>query len=228
MRDCLKNRIKSATLRTNLTCETQDNRPCSRMALRADHERAGWSRLKVLRVFSFLTCLCLFSLVPLNVSAANIKQADVELLGDAYVLNAELDYDVSPAAKEALLKGIALSWRIGIIVKQQRYIWDKEIRRIILGYQIRYFPLLNVYRVKAEHNGQMNNFSSLSAALDSIASMHTFKLIDKAQLHADQHYVVALKIFFDREALPIPLRPSAYFDAQWALSSDWFTCLLGG
>jgi hypothetical protein len=31
----------------------------------------------------------------------------------------------------------------------------------------------------------------------------------------------AVKVNFDRDALPLPLRPIAYIDPQWYLSSDW-------
>ena len=30
-----------------------------------------------------------------------------------------------------------------------------------------------------------------------------------------------IRVGFEREALPIPLRPTSYFDPQWALSSRW-------
>ncbi|MEQ1635570.1 MAG: DUF4390 domain-containing protein [Methylococcales bacterium] len=155
--------------------------------------------------------------------ATTIKQAQVELQGNYYVLNAELNYNLSPAAKAALLKGIALTWTVPVILQQQRnYLWDKEILRLTLRYQVQYFALLNVYRVKAEHSGQVNSFTSLAAALNSIALIHALKLVDKTQLPMDQTYQVKLKVGFEREALPIPLRPTAYFDRQWYLSSDWF------
>ena len=34
-------------------------------------------------------------------------------------------------------------------------------------------------------------------------------------------YVVAIKVSFDRDALPLPLRPLAYINPQWYLSSEW-------
>jgi hypothetical protein len=181
-----------------------------------------------MRLLAFL--LYSLSFMPLATYAADeyattVKQAKVELLDNVYHLNATLNYTLSPAAKEALLKGVALSWVIPLVLKQQRdYLWNKDILRISLRYQIQYFALLNVYRVKAEHNGQVNNFSSLAAALNSIARIQSVRLIDKAQLQANQSYQVALKVFFNREALPIPLRPIAYVDNQWSLSSDWFIC----
>lgn len=159
-----------------------------------------------------------------NEYAAVIKQAQVILQGNEYVLNAEIAYHLSPVAKEALLKGIPLSWEIPVIVQQPRdYLWTKKLLRLTLRYQVQYFALLNVYRVKAEHSGQSNHFSSFAAALDSIAVIRSLKLLDKSLLPPQKTFQVKLKVQFDREALPIPLRPIAYFNSQWFLSSDWTT-----
>ncbi|NOT83397.1 MAG: DUF4390 domain-containing protein [Methylococcaceae bacterium] len=161
-----------------------------------------------------------------NEYATIIKHAQIDLQGNEYVLNAEMDYHLSPVAKAALLKGIALSWTIPVVLQQRRdYLWNKDLLRFTLRYQVQYFALLNVYRVKAEHSGQVNHFATLAAALNSIAVINALKLRDKNQLSAKQTYQVRLKVSFEREALPIPLRPIAYFDQQWYLSSDWFFCV---
>lgn len=184
-----------------------------------------------LKVLSLLL-ICLLSVVaPARAQddyMAVIRQVNVRLTTDKqYVLNADIEYRLSPAAKEALFKGIALSWQIPVIIEQQRrYWWNKAVRRIVLRYQIQYLALLNVYRVKADYTGQVNNFASLSAALNAMSTIYDLSLIDKAQLTDRQHYQVSLKVFFEREVLPIPLRPAAYFDTQWALSSHWLSCAL--
>lgn len=178
----------------------------------------------------FILCGCSFFAIA--VSNADefqtvIKQAEVKLLDDIYVLHAELDFPLSPASKEALLKGIALSWSIPVSIKQQRnLLWDKEVFSLNLHYQIRYYALLNIYRVKAEHNKQVSNFASLAAALNSIANLQAIPLLKKNRLSTENDYTVEFKVAFDRDDLPIPLRPMTYFDSQWFLSSEWFVCSL--
>lgn len=159
--------------------------------------------------------------------AATITQAEISRVDAGYALSADIDFALTPSAKEALLKGIALAWEIPIVLKQQRaFWWDQEISRQTLRFQIRYFALLNVYRVKAEHSGQVSNFSSLAAALNSMAVIHALPLVDSALLAPQATYLVGLRVIFNREALPIPLRPTAYLDADWFLSSPWVTCVL--
>lgn len=184
----------------------------------------------LLRYFAMVMVLGCGGFTPLTTWAAGefattIKQAQVELLDNNYVLNAEINYNLSPIAKAALLKGIALTWTIPVVLQQKRdYFWPKELSRVDLRYQVQYFALLNVYRVKAEHTGQVSNFGSLTAALNAISVVHALFIVDKKQISPDDAYQVKLKVNFEREALPTPLRPIAYFKQQWDLSSDWKVC----
>lgn len=155
-----------------------------------------------------------------------IGDARVLLQNGYYVLHAEIDYSLSPSAKEALLKGITLSWNIPIHVKERRsLLWNKEIYAKELHYQIRYYALLNIYRVKSDHQNQTSNFSSLSNALNSIATL-TISLLPEIDISKSKNYQVEFRVVFNRDALPIPLRPLTYFDSDWYLSSEWFSCSL--
>jgi hypothetical protein len=80
---------------------------------------------------------------------------------------------------------------------------------------------LNMYRVRNEVDGEVYNFSTLPAALDLMSTISDFPLIEKTELAPENQYLGALRVSFDREALPLPLRPTAYIDPQWYLSSDW-------
>ncbi len=155
-----------------------------------------------------------------------INDAHVILQNGLYVLHADIDYPLSPSAKEALLKGIILSWNIPIHVKEHRsLLWNKEVYSNELHYQIRYYALLNIYRVKTDHQSQPSNFSSLSNALNSIATL-TIPLLPETDLSKTKSYQAEFRIVFNRNALPIPLRPLTYFDSNWYLSSEWFICSL--
>jgi hypothetical protein len=78
-----------------------------------------------------------------------------------------------------------------------------------------------MYRVRNEGNGEVYNFSTLSAALDLMATVRDFRVLEKARLDSYNQYLCAVRVSFDRDALPLPLRPIAYIDPQWYLSSDW-------
>lgn len=168
----------------------------------------------------------LYCLLPLSGYAdefsAEVKQAEITLQGDSYVLSADIVYQLSEKALVALQNGVPLFWDIQVKIRQHRdVVWDKTLVDTGIRYRIQYHALLNMYRVSNESNGEVNNFSTLSAALDSMSSIHDFHLIERAKLAPEIQYLYAVKVNFDREALPLPLRPIAYIEPQWYLSSDW-------
>jgi hypothetical protein len=154
--------------------------------------------------------------------AAEVKRAEIMLQGDIYVLSAEIVYQLSDKAKEALQNGVPLFWDIQVRLLQHRNVlWNKTLVDTAIRYRIQYHALLNMYRVRNEVNGEIYNFSTLSAALDLMSAIRDFPLIERVELAPEKQYLYALRVSFDREALPLPLRPTAYIDPQWYLSSDW-------
>lgn len=153
--------------------------------------------------------------------AAIVKNIKVELVADQYELNADIDYQLSPVVKEALQKGIALTWTVLIKVEQQGIVWNSSVQSLEVEYQIQNHALLNLYSIKRLNTGERSVFSSLAGALNFISKMRGIVIVDKQLIQPDKQYHVAVKVEFKHEALPVPLRPFSYFDSQWALSSHW-------
>ena len=175
---------------------------------------------------SRFVCAVLFGLLPFcgyaDDFAAKVTQAEITLQGDHYVVSADISYQLGKKAKDALQNGVPLFWDLQIKLLQQRdSLWDKTLVDTAIRYRLQYHALLNMYRVRNEGDGEVYNFSTLSAALELMSALRDFRLIEKAQLDPQKQYVFAVKVSFDRDALPLPLRPIAYIDPQWYLSSDW-------
>jgi len=154
--------------------------------------------------------------------AAEVKQVKVTLQGDRYVLFADIVYQLSEKAMDALQNGVPLFWELRVKVQQQRGVfWNKTLVDTSIRYRLQYHALLNMYRVRNEASGAVYNFSTLPAALDLMSAVRHLVLINKSELIAEKQYLCAVKVNFDRDALPLPLRPMAYIDPQWYLSSDW-------
>jgi hypothetical protein len=182
----------------------------------------------LLKNFCLSACLCsvLLGLLPFagyaDEFSAEVKQAEITLQGGGYVLSADIVYQLSKKAMEALQNGVPLFWDIQVKIQQHRdVLWDKTLVDTAIRYRIQYHALLNMYRVSNESTGEVYNFSTLSAALDLMSAVRDFRLIEKAELAPEKQYLCAVKVNFDREALPLPLRPIAYIDPQWYLSSNW-------
>jgi hypothetical protein len=151
-----------------------------------------------------------------------VKNVDIALQGNNYVLSADISYRLSARAKEALQNGVSLFWDIHIKTLQHRdFFWDRTLINAGIRYRIQYHALLNMYRVKNEGSGELYNFSTLSAALDSMSTIRNFNVMNKASYAPEKSYAIGIKVTLDRDALPLPLRPIAYTNPQWYLSSDW-------
>jgi hypothetical protein len=182
----------------------------------------------LLKTFFVSACLCsaLFWLLPVSGHAegfaAQVRQAEITLQGDGYALSADVDYQLSDKAMEALQNGVSLFWDIQVKVQRRRNrLWNQTLANLTVRYRIQYHALLNMYRVINEVNGETYNFSTLSSALGQMSAVRNLRLIDKDDLDREGEYLCAVKVSFDREALPLPLRPISYIDPQWYLSSDW-------
>ena len=193
-----------------------------------------WSNSRIRIAYFALIILCCWST---TLYATDIKQAQTSLRDEQYLVSADMEYQLTDKAKEALENGVPLYWVLHIKVLQQRaMLWDKTVADIAIHYRLQYHALLNMYRVvitqptdhteqhENQHkrdNGNSYNFSTLSAALDRMATVHDLPLINKSDIQADQNYRIEIKAQFDRDALPLPLRPIAYTNPQWYLSSNW-------
>jgi hypothetical protein len=175
---------------------------------------------------SIFLCVILFWLLPISgyadEFATEVKQAEVTLHGDYYLLSADIGYQLSEKASEALQNGVPLFWDIQIKVLEQRdVLWNKMLVDTAIRFRLQYHALLNMYRVRDEGNGTVYNFSTLYGALDLMSTVRDFRLVGKSELAPEKQYLLAVKVNFDRDALPLPLRPITYVDPQWYLSSDW-------
>jgi len=153
--------------------------------------------------------------------SAVIKRIETERITDHYVINGDIVYKLSPIIKEALKKGISMTWTINMKVEREGLLWDSLVTELSLGYQIQNHALLNLYSVKNLHADEKNVFSTLAGAIDYISRIRSLFITDASLIQDDQRYHVAVKVSFEHEALPVPIRPFSYFDSQWALSSDW-------
>lgn len=169
-----------------------------------------------------IICLTLWPLLSFADSfAAQIRHAELVDNGRDFSLRAKIDYDLSPTAKEALHKGVPLTWRVQLEIRKTGWLWDSTLHKQNLPYQLRFHALLSQYEVRTP-NDESEKFLSLNAALKFMSTPQAIKPMPTEWLAADHHYILALKCQFDRESLPVPLRPFSYLDAQWFLSSDWY------
>ncbi len=153
--------------------------------------------------------------------SAKIRHAELLKSDSNLLTHAEIDYQLSPTAREALHKGVPLTWKVLIEIRQSGMLWDSVIYRQKRLYNLQFHALLNQYAVKTSDQA-IEMFLTLNAALGYMSTLHNTAPLDASLLQPGQSYQLAIKAQFRRESLPVPLRPFAYLNRQWFLSSDWF------
>ena len=116
--------------------------------------------------------------------------------------------------------GVPLAFDVLIEIRHDWYLLQPQVYHKKIPYTLQFHALLNQYEVQAP--GQVEMFLSLNAALNFMALLPNAAEIPRDLLHSGGNYLLAVKTEFNREALPIPLRPAAYLNGEWFLSSDWF------
>jgi hypothetical protein len=141
---------------------------------------------------------------------------------DTYVLDLQIDYEFSDAVLEALDNGVPLTLVVRAQVRRKgAWIWESNLADLRRIYLIRYQPLSEIYQVASLPNGERRRFVSRSAAITALGEINGLPLIARDRLAPDESYLVRVKVELDIEALPLPLRPTAYLSPSWSLSSDW-------
>lgn len=157
-----------------------------------------------------------------------VRRADTRLVEEVYRLDARIDYQLSATAREALASGVPLTIAVTIRVERKRdWLWDRTVAMVEQRFELATHALSGRYVVTNLNTGVSNSYATLDDALDAMGSLDGFPLLDAGLLAAGGDYEVTLRAHLDIEALPAPLRPLAYFDPDWRLSSDTFAWPLG-
>jgi len=178
------------------------------------------------RFLAIFFCFALAWLLPFSAYAEDpiteVIDAEITLFNDHYVISADMNYQLSKRATAALQSGVPLFWSIQIQLLQHRPIlWDKTLFNKEINYRLQYQALLNVYNLQNLTSGETYNFSTLYAALNLMSTIRDIPLIEKSKMSVKEDYLCAVKIKFNGNLLPLPLRPLALIDKQWYLSSKW-------
>lgn len=186
--------------------------------------------MRVCKKNRVLQLCCLIALLGIGQACqaggqfVRITEAQLSLVDDKAKLNIKLDFQLSPKAQEALYSGIALYWDVSIELKQKHGLWYKTFISRSYLYSLSYYTLLNNFRVRDEHKKTFRRFSTLHEALVFMQHIQTEGMAIRGY-DRKQCLISVLNISFDKEMLPAPLRPIAYFDKQWDLSTEeWRWC----
>ena len=151
-----------------------------------------------------------------------VANAVTRLEEQTYLLDVQVDYGFSETALEALDNGVPLTLEMRVQVRRKgAWIWESNLVERRRLYTIRYRPLPELYLVVRLPEGPKQSFVTRAAAIAALGEVHDLPLLDRSRLDPDERYLVRVKVSLEVEALPLPLRPVAYLQPSWDLSSGW-------
>lgn len=152
-----------------------------------------------------------------------VRSASAELIGGVYYLNAEIEYRLSEAAKEALESGVALTIELQIEVSRvRRFRPDPEVASLRQRYELQYHALSQRYVVRNVNSGEQVSFPSIDSALAGLGAVSGLPLLDEALLDEDRPYRARLRAGLDTEGFPGPMRLLIFWLDEWQLVSEWY------
>ena len=177
----------------------------------------GW-KLNLIVSF-FVSLLLSSSMVFAATNSILIKQADLQLVDDFYLLNAEISIDFDAEIEEAINKGVPLHFLIEFqVVSPRKYWFDDEIitttNRVVLSYH----ALTKQYLINRETH--QKSFETLDEAVDELLQLTDLKVFEKVLIEKDANYKAALLMRLDQAKLPKAIQVDAIASEKWNITSQ--------
>ncbi|QKE41299.1 MAG: DUF4390 domain-containing protein [Ferrovum myxofaciens] len=149
----------------------------------------------------------------------DIQNAEVQWIDSANVsLTTNFMINLTSALKEAVERGIPLTFSLDLSLIQPRWYWFN--RQVLTWHQERrlsYNPLTRGYRYSI--GGLYLNFSSLDEALQALETVKAVPVHSQMPLGKGEQYQAQLHIELDTSHLPKPFQLDALYSGDWTLTS---------
>lgn len=156
-----------------------------------------------------------------------IESGSIRLHNGVHLLDMDVHYELSAAAREALDSGVALVMVIDIRIQRQRWWWwDATVASRSVRYRAKYHALSERYLLTGVESGESRTFRSLGSLLYALGRVRALPVVKAERLQPGVEYEAQVRAGLDLDALPRPLRAVAYLSPDWRLFSDWRTWLL--
>jgi hypothetical protein len=157
-----------------------------------------------------------------------IVNAQARLEDGVWYLDADIDYQLSATALEALESGLPLDFELEIrLERRRRVIWDAEFAALRQRYQLQFHALTERYITRNVNSGEQSSHASLGAALNALGQVRGLPVIDDALIDPDTKYFVEVRAAVDIKGKGGPLAVVRLFWNDWRTESDWLRWRLG-
>ncbi|MGD8827623.1 MAG: DUF4390 domain-containing protein, partial [Gammaproteobacteria bacterium] len=149
-----------------------------------------------------------------------VRTAYTELIGGVYYLDADVEYNLTDEALDALQNSVPLHIEMQIEIIHVRSWWFNEtVASLTQGYELRYHPLSQLYIVRNLNSGQQQTFTNYRSAILKLGQVTDLPVIDASLLDPEGEYRIRMRSVLDVKDYPAPLRLFASLWSDWQLSS---------
>jgi phage gp46-like protein len=151
-----------------------------------------------------------------------IRWAELSLVKNAYVLNADIAVNLNENLEDALKKGLVLHFQTDFELDRPRGWWwfaesiAEASRTSILSYHL----LLRRYYL--ETNYQLKTYDTLDEALQALGHIEGWQVAEQKQLDPRETYRGRLRLKLDVNKLPKAIQINAISGTKWQADSDWY------
>jgi len=168
-----------------------------------------------------LASLILLASVVARADVVEVKEADLRLEDDQYVLNAEFELALSPTVEEALRKGIPLYFVLEFEVNRPRWYWfDERLVSTQVTYRVSFSALTRQFRLSSGLFVQ--NLATVDDVIRLLSRVRGRPVARQEELPKGSAYEASVRFRLDSAQLPKPLQVSAIAARDWQLQSPWY------
>lgn len=181
----------------------------------------------IAKIYGFLALLFFLSSVnAVRATTFDIPSAHITRIGNGHVLNATINYPLTPRVIEALDNGIPIvffqEFKLLDITPLlgEYWQWEQTLWRTKIRYELRYHALAQQYVLQDLATGKERHFPSLEGTLHALGKIQNFTLPPE-HMAVSNDLTFLLRSGIDLYALPTPMRPGAIISSKWHLTSPW-------
>jgi len=175
------------------------------------------------RITRTIAGLILFCLpVVLQAEEVNLRNVSLTLSEDGRILlDADIGFDLNDTVAEALENGVPLTFETHVQMRRaDAWIWESDVVEHRLRTVLLHRPLSGMYELRNLSGSEHLSFATRDAALRTLGNIVAMPVIERSSLNLDEDYLVRIEVHLDIESLPLPMRPLAYLQRDWWISSE--------
>ena len=151
-----------------------------------------------------------------------VKDVEANLIERQLHVSTKVELNLSEQAELAVENGVPLIVLTEFALVRTGLLWNSTLFRHSNGKRLRYHSLSDRYVVEDLELDEIDTFSSVAEALESMGVFRSLVFPIPQELNTDsRHYTLTVRSRLDINKLPAALRPLAFFSPSWQLTSDW-------